>query len=159
MQLISDGIRDIGSRCVDRSGVSIMGVHHMPYGNNVAREGKRKRGRLLCVKPFEHCSGTKNYKRGRNAPDDRMSDGAGASTKLPVLRRALFFILFRFIARYLRESIITRYRHGCRYRFPDVIVSSHATYLIAIIAEHRHSVVRVQVRKQMPPPRFTPHFS
>lgn len=44
-QLISDGIRDIGSRSVDRSGVSKMGVHHMPYGNKPtrrAREGKRE---------------------------------------------------------------------------------------------------------------------
>lgn len=87
------------------------------------REGEGKREKPLCVKPFEHCSGTRNYER-----ESRMID---CRTKQVLLRKVA-----RFTALYLvfhsassRDTFGINHnaisRHGYRgYHFPGVIVSS-----------------------------------
>lgn len=105
----------------------------------MSQEGKRKRGRLLCVKPFEHCSGTKNY--GEGTSDDRMSE--------QVPRQSCpFYILcslFCYSIPFHRRVIPLRINHNAiSSRLPLSFsrcncVVAHATYLMAIIAQHRRS--------------------
>jgi len=102
----------------------------MPYGNKPTRyvpernrEREEKREKSLYVKPFEHCSGTRNYER-----ESRMID---CRTKQVLLRKvarftALYLVFYSASSRlrYLRNQSY-RYRHGYRgYHFPGVIVSS-----------------------------------
>lgn len=87
--------------------------------------GGRPHERLLCVKPFEHCSDGRritNEKRAHRMIECRTKQVLHKVVHV-LPRFTSYSIPFRRASNAFVQSIIKRYApYGCRYRFRDVIV-------------------------------------